>query len=83
VLHINRAYVNAFLKGNFAAARDDFLNASAIPGAPPYLSAGAEKYRSPDTDRRIALNVLRQMVATEKDPELKKRYQEKLRKYER
>jgi hypothetical protein len=82
-LYIYRAFVNAFLREDFQEARQDFLNAAKVPGAPAYLSQGWAKISSPDADRMIALHVLRQMIQNEKDPELRKKYEEKLKTYER
>jgi hypothetical protein len=83
LLYLYRAYVNAFEKENFREARRDFQRTSKMPGAPAYLALGGSKFDSPDADRRIAVHVLRYMVQTEKDPEIRKKYEEKLKRYER
>jgi hypothetical protein len=82
-LYLYRAFVNAFMHENFSEARQDFLRASKVPGAPSYLSQGYTDLSAPDADRKIALHVLQQLIQNEKDPEVRKKYEEKLRKYER
>ncbi len=82
-LYIYRAFVNAFLREDFSAARQDFLKAARIPGAPPYLSLNQAMISSPETDRKIAIHVLRHAAEIAKDPEVRKKYEEKLKKYER
>jgi hypothetical protein len=82
-LYLYRAFVNAFLREDFREARSDFARASKVPGAPLYLTQGSTDVNAKDADRRIALHVLRHQLQNEKDPEVRKKYEEKLKKYER
>lgn len=81
-LYIQRAYIQAFLRFDWPAARAAYLAAEAIPGSPAYLKLVKSWLNSPESERILAIRVLKLLVRSTKDEVMRKRYEEKLRKYE-
>ena len=81
-LYLHRAYVNAFLKNNWVQAKADYLKAAATPGSPPYLQNMKIWLTREGSERKLALRVLTLLAQNAKDPVIKSKYLEKLKKYE-
>ena len=81
-LYLTRAYVSAFVKGDFKQARLDFLRASEVPRAPVYLQYMKSWLKEEGSDRNLAVRVLKVMILNTSDVDLKKRYEAKLKAYE-
>ncbi len=81
-LHLLRGYGNAFQRGDFEAAKQDYLNAARVPGAPEYLSAMQKWLSKKEGARLLASKVLKILADQTPDPVLKQKYQEAQKKYE-
>jgi hypothetical protein len=81
-LYLLRAYTNSFVKGDFKAAKIDYLRASEVPGSPLYLQNMKKWLKEEGAERVLAVRVLKQMILHADDPELKSKYEQKLRVYE-
>lgn len=81
-LYIYRAYVNAFMRNDWANARNDYLRAAYAPGAPAYLKQMKKWLQDGDGDRKLAVRVLRWMIKITEPGPARKKYEEKLRQYE-
>ncbi|HAR41575.1 MAG TPA: hypothetical protein DCS07_02920 [Bdellovibrionales bacterium] len=57
------AYVQLFELQNLPAAADSFILASQIPGAPPYLSSLAERFRKRNGEFEVGLRLLKFMIS--------------------
>jgi len=80
-LYIFRGYVHAFLLNDFPAAREDYLKAASVPSAPAYLSSMKVWLAQAGGERKLALRVLKDLVERTEDPQVKRRYLEKLKNY--
>ena len=83
MLYIFRAYVHGFLKFDFISAKRDYLRASELPRAPQYLTQMKSWLKEEGSEQKLAVRVLKTLVKTTSDPQIKKKYQEKLNLYER
>ncbi len=81
-LYLLRAYTNSFVKGDFKAAKVDYLRASEVEGSPLYLQNMKEWLQEEGAERVLAVRVLKQMILHADDPALKLKYEQKLRVYE-
>jgi hypothetical protein len=82
-LYLYRAYVNAFMRNDWAQARIDYLRAAYTPGSPAYLQQMKKWLQDGDGDRKLAIRVLKWMIRTTEDVRIRQKYEEKLRQYER
>ena len=81
-LYMYRAYVNAFLKNDWLAAKRDYLEAGSIKGAPVYLDTMKEWLQKEGSEKTLAVKVLSLLMKNATDPIIRARYQEKLKHYE-
>ena len=82
-LFIFRAYVNGFLKNDFKSAKSDFLKAAEIPNSPSYLTSMKSWLKEEGSEKALAIRVLKRLAESTSDPQIKKKYLEKLNIYER
>lgn len=81
-LYIHRAYVYAFLANDWPRARLAYLAAADAPNAPHYLQVAREWMIKEGSEKILATRVLKILIRNTSDEKLKKKYEEKLRKYE-
>jgi hypothetical protein len=81
-LYMYRAYVNAFLRNNWADAKQDYLKASYVKGAPVYLEDMRVWLKQEGSEKKLAKKVLKLLYNNAKDPLIRAKYQEKLKQYE-
>jgi hypothetical protein len=77
-LYLLRGYVNAFLREDFEAAKQDYLNASRVPDAPEYLRSMRDWLLEEGGARKLARKVLKILSDQSEDPVLKQKYREAL-----
>jgi hypothetical protein len=82
LLYIYRAYVKGVIQLDFKGARLDFLKASEIEGAPRYLSKMKIWLKEEGSDRRLARNILKQLISSTRNSDAKAKYLEQLKAYE-
>ena len=81
-LYLYRAYVNAFLKNDWRAAKADYLKTAYSPGAPVYLQDMKVWLKEEGSERKLAVKVLKILIQSTQDPIVKAKYQEKIKQYE-
>jgi hypothetical protein len=81
-LYIYLAFVEAYKKNDWAAAKKIYLQASYIPGAPLYLQEMREWLVKENSEVPLAKRVLKLLIQNATDQDVKKKYQEKLSQYE-
>jgi len=81
-LYLYRAYVNAFLRNDWSAARDDYLKAAYTRGSPEYLQSMKVWLQQEGSEKRLAVRVLRLLIQNSNNPVVRQKYQEKLKQYE-
>ncbi len=82
LLYLNRASVHGYQKQDFASAKRDFLKASEIPGAPSYLQSMKTWLAGEDSERVLAVRMLKILASNTNDPVLKAFYEEEKKRYE-
>ncbi len=78
-LFIQVAYTEAYVRHDIKRAKEAFLVAANVLGAPEYLHNMSKWLIEPGSERRLEVNVLREMIGSTKDPDLKVRLTEKLK----
>jgi hypothetical protein len=81
-LYMYRAYIHAFMLNDWVHAKDDYLKASQMRGAPRYLQEMQKWLKEEGSESVLAVKVLKLMIRNTDDQKLKQKYQEKLRHYE-
>jgi hypothetical protein len=81
-LFMYRAYVNAFLRNDWKAAKQDYLAAADTPGSPAYLEEMKSWLQKEGSEKKLAHKVLKLLMLNSKDPVLKAKYLEKMKHYE-
>ncbi len=81
-LYLHRAYVNAFLKNDWSAAKEDYLKAAYTRGAPPYLQNMKLWLQKEGSEKKLAVKVLTLLIQNARDPVIKAKYEEKMKLYE-
>jgi hypothetical protein len=81
-LYLDRAYVNAFLRNDWSAAKEDYLKAAYTVGAPPYLQEMKRWLQKEGSEKRLAVKVLTLLIQNSRDPVIKAKYEEKKKHYE-
>ncbi|MBC7396131.1 MAG: hypothetical protein H7333_01705 [Bdellovibrionales bacterium] len=81
-LYLYRAYVNAFLRNNWAQAKRDYLKAAYTPHSPEYLQRMKIWLSQEGSEKKLAVRVLSLLIQNAKDPAIRAKYEEKLKKYE-
>ena len=81
-LYILLGYVYAFQENDWVRAKQVYLEASDVPGAPDYLKAMKVWLVTEDSEKVLAIRILRLLIQNTKDPVLKEKYKEKLSHYE-
>jgi len=78
-LHLLLAYVYSFEVHDWAKAKECFLKAANVPGAPKYLQAMRTWLNEKGSEKVLAHRVLVLLVQNTTDPVLKTQYEEKLK----
>jgi hypothetical protein len=81
-LYMYRAYVNAFLRNDWPAAKQDYLDAGNVKNSPQYLQSMKVWLKEEGSEKKLAHKVLTLLVSNATDPVIKAKYQEKLKHYE-
>ena len=81
-LFLYRAYVNAFIRNDWSAAKADYLKTADMPGAPPYLQLMKVWLKEEGSEKKLAVKVLKVLINSTNDPLVKSKYQEKIKLYE-
>jgi hypothetical protein len=81
-LYLHRAYVNAFLRNNWEAAKRDYLSAGDMANSPAYIKQMRFWLEKEGSEKRLAHNVLKLLIQNTTDKVIKAKYEEKLKAYE-
>jgi len=81
-LHLLLAYVYSFQMHDWAKAKECFLSAAEVPGAPKYLQNMKFWLEEKGSERILARRVLNALIQNSTDPVLKSQYEEKLKAYD-
>ena len=81
-LHLLLAYLYAFEVHDWEKAKECFLKAADVPGAPRYLQNMRFWLEEKGSEKILAHRVLILLIQHTSDPELKAQYEEKLKSYD-
>ena len=78
-LYLFLAYVHGFLRSDWAAARQNYLKAAGVPGAPAYLLQMKTWLQGKDSETLLGRKILSLLIQNTEDPVEKEAYEEKLK----
>ena len=78
-LHLLLAYQYSFEKKDWSKAKEYYLKAAAVPGAPGYLQSMRMWLKEKGSEKELAKRVLNLLIKSTTDPILKSQYEEKLK----
>lgn len=81
-LHLLAAYLYAYEKNDWMKAKESFLSAASLPGAPPYLQGMKEWLNQKGSEKALAKRVLSMLAQQTSDELLKQEYQKRLKAYD-
>jgi len=81
-LNLIAAYLYSYQKNNWVKAKEYYLKAAEIPGAPLYLKNMETWLKEDGSEKLLAIRVLKILIQSTEDPVLKQKFIEKLNSYE-